>query len=119
MGIIGGVESVRIDSYQPTIGDSVDITPNNTTRESKTGLTGYAGTSETKRPARISMQVFDDGTVDIKTLTALTNATVTVVTPLKTFVLRNAAQVEDVELAQADGTYTLVFEGPGPVLELS
>ena len=109
---IGGVKSVRIDSYTPDVGDSVTITPNNVTRTSQVGLTGYAGTSEVHRPARIELEIIDTGDTPIATFTALTDATISVVTELKTFVLRNAAFVEDVSLDQSTGRYTLAFEGP-------
>lgn len=66
---------------------------------------------------RVLVACRDDGTVPISTYTKLTDSTIAVVTPLKTFVLRNAAQVEDIDLNQADGKYTLAFEGPGPIRE--
>ena len=112
MAKIGGVDSIRIDNLSPKVGDSCNLTVNTATRESVTGLTGDAGYRETHRPARVEFQILDDGTVDLTALLAKTNATVTVVTSSKTHVIRNARQVEDVDLDQAAGTYSVVFEGP-------
>ena len=115
MAIIGGVKSVRIGSHLPSVGDTVDITMGGVTRTSEVGLTGVPGQSEVHRPGRIEVEFIDDGTVSLDALTQITNKTVTVVTPLGTYALRNAAQVEDVVLNQATGRYTIVFEGPDKV----
>jgi len=116
MTIIGGVESARVGPHLLNIGDTVDITMGSVTRTSVIGLNGVAGQAEVKKAGRMEMEVFDDGQVAVDALLALLSTTVTITTKdAGTFVLRNAAQVDDVVISQADGKYTIVFEGPGKV----
>lgn len=112
MGKIGGVDRVQIDDLVLKVGDTVTITKNKKTRESVTGLTGDAGYKETHRPARVEFEMLVDGAIKVGALEDKTNSTVSVVTSAKTYVLRNARQVGDLELAGADGKVTVAFEGP-------
>ena len=111
MGTIGGVKEVRVDDLTFKVGDSVTITKNNITRESVVGLTGYAGNKETHRAGRIEWQMLHDGLLKLKDIEAKEDSTVSVITTSKTYVLRNACFVGDLELNGADGTVTVAFEG--------
>lgn len=112
MGTIGGVREVRVDDLVFRVGDSVSITKNNVTRESVIGLTGYAGNKETHRAGRIEWQMLLDGGVKLSQLESKEDSTVSVITTNGTYVLRNACQCGDLEVAAADGTVTVAFEGP-------
>lgn len=112
MGQIGGVKSVRVDNLSPKVGDTVDVIPHTVSRESVVGLQGDAGFRQTNRSASIAFEVLETGDVKVKDLLDKVDATVTVVTSVKTYVLRNARQVGDLQIALADGKYTVTFEGP-------
>lgn len=119
MASIGGIETIQVDNLTfgqggaGKIAESASLRFNRTVRESKTGLTGDAGYSETYQPAKLTASVHNAGTIPLRTLEALTDCTVSVVCKNgKTFALRNGRQVGDLEVDLAAGSFSLEIEAP-------
>jgi hypothetical protein len=113
---IGGRARVFINGVQYPLRGDVLVMTGDTTRTSVTGLDGYHGVTETPAPCYAEFTLSHLPTVDINMLQSLSDATVTLQFDNGTqAVLRNAAQVNPVELTGAEGQFTLRFEGPSGV----
>lgn len=113
---IGGRARVYINGTQYPVKGDVVVMGADKTRTSIVGIDQYHGVSETPAAcwAEFTLSKFPGN--DIATLQDLVDATVNV-----TFdngdqaVLRNAAQVNAIELNQSEGSFGCRFEGPSCV----
>lgn len=110
---VGGTARLLINGTQYPLRGDLTISLGNVSRESIVGIDQYHGVKETPVASWIEMSLTDLGDIDITTLQNLDDVTVNVeLANGKQAVLRNAAQVNPVELNAVDGQYTLRFEGP-------
>lgn len=113
---IGGRARVYINGTQYPLRGDVLVMTGDTTRTSVVGIDGFHGVTEVPAASYAEFSLSHLPTVDINALQNLTDATITVQFDNgQQAVLRNAAQVNAVELNQTDGQFTLRFEGPSGV----
>ena len=113
---IGGRAKIFINGTQYPVKGDVTVMGGSTTRTSVVGVDAYHGVSETPAASWVEFTLSKFPGNDIAILQDLTDATINV-----TFdngdqaVLRQAAQVNAIELNQAEGSYQCRFEGPSCV----
>lgn len=113
MAAVAGTAYFAIDGTQYALRGNVTASLGDVQRESVVGLDGYHGHKEEPRPSFIQVELTDTPEVDMNTVERLDDVTVTVeLIGGKTGVLRNAVQVNQLELNVADGMYSVRFEGP-------
>lgn len=113
---IGGRAFIYINGVQYPVKGDVVIMSGTTTRTSVVGVDSYHGVSETPAAAWAEFTFSDFPGIDIAAVQDLTDATINITLDSgKQAVLRNAAQVNAIELNQAEGSYTARFEGPSCV----
>lgn len=113
---IGGRARVIINGTQYPLKGDLTIMSGSTTRTSVVGIDGYHGVSETPAASWMEFTLSDLPTIDIANIQDLVDATITIqLDNGKQAVLRNAAQVNAIELSQQDGQYAVRFEGPSLV----
>ncbi len=110
---VGGKARLKINGTQYPLRGNLKLQLGNVSRESIVGIDQYHGVKETPIASYIEMDVTDLGDLDISTVAALDDVTINIeLDNGKQGVLRNASQVNAVELNAVDGVYTLRFEGP-------
>jgi Phage tail tube protein len=110
---IGGGAAVYINGKQYPLKSDVKMMGATVTRTSQVGLDGFHGVTEIPTQAWIEFTLSDFPDVDISGLQDLVDATINVTLASgKQAILRNAAQVNAVELDQSNGQLGLRFEGP-------
>jgi len=108
---VGGTARLLINGTQYPLRGNLTISLGNISRESIVGIDQYHGVKETPVASWIEMDVTDMGDIDISLLQGLDDVTVNVeLANGKQAVLRNAAQINPVELNAVDGQFTLRFE---------
>jgi Phage tail tube protein len=111
---------VKFDGRQLSVRGSVTISPNTRTRTGVAGLDGVHGFRSENRVPYIEVEATNRKEVPLTDLAKVVDSTVTA--ELETgevWVLRNAWQAADLELAAAEGTVTIRFEGLQMTRQLS
>lgn len=110
---VGGKALLKINGVQYPLRGNLNIQLGNVQRESIVGNDQYHGVKETPVASYIEMDITDLGDLDISEVQNADNVTINVeLNNGKQAVLRNAAQVNNIELNAIDGVYTARFEGP-------
>lgn len=110
---VAGEAFVKVDSRQLSVRGTLTISPNRVTRSPISGLDGFHGYQAVHRAPYIEVEITNRAQFPLTDLMGITDATVTA--ELETgevWVLRNAFQSGDLELAAQDGSATVRFEGP-------
>lgn len=108
---IGGVASLSIDGKAFKVAGSLTYSVDAIERESKSGLTGVAGYTETGKPPFIEVELFNTSGIDLGELRAMVDVTVVLQQPNgKGAVWRNAWTTSAHEVNQAEGTFSVRFE---------
>ena len=74
---IGGTAYLKIDGDQKTLAGSWSVSPTATTKTGIVGLSGFAGYTEAHRVPFMEGSLIDTGSLSLKTLEGLTDATIT------------------------------------------
>ncbi len=110
---LSGTAYFKVDGVAYSIAGSITISLGNTQRESLVGHDGYHGIKEMPAVPSMEVQFRDFSNIDLNVLERATDVTVTAeLISGKVGILRNATQVNKLELNSEDGTYTVRFEGP-------
>lgn len=110
---VGGRAKLLINGVQYPLRGNLTIMLGNVSRESVVGIDQYHGVKETPQASYIEMDITDLGDLDIQTVQDLVDCTINVeLDNGKQAVLRNAAQVNSLELDAVEGQYSARFEGP-------
>lgn len=103
----------KIDGTQYNLRGNMKISIGNVKRESVVGLDQYHGTKEIPEASSIECELTDQPEIDLNVLEQLQNKTITVeLINGKVATLRNATQVNHLELTAEDGKMTVKFEAP-------
>jgi hypothetical protein len=109
---IAGTAYFKVDGEQFSLGGSMSYGVNKFTRESKAGLSGVVGYTETPHIPFVEGEFFMTSEIPTAKVESITNATITAeLNNGKTILLRNAWTTGDVEVDAAAGTATIRFEG--------
>ena len=112
MAKVAGTAFFSIDGVQYSLRGNLNVSLGEFERESVVGIDKYHGIKEMPRASFIECDLTDSPDIDLNTLEALTNVTVSVsLINGKTGVLRQATQVNPISLNVADGLFTVRFEG--------
>lgn len=110
---VGGKALLKINGVQYPLRGNLNIQLGNVSRESVVGADQYHGVKEIPAVSYIEMDITDLGDLDISEVQNASDVTINVeLNNGKQAVLRNAAQVNAIELNAIDGVYTARFEGP-------
>jgi hypothetical protein len=113
MAKVAGTAFFQIDGVQYSLRGNMTCSLGDTERESVVGLDQFHGYKEMPRASWIECDLTDRPEIDMNTIESLVDVTVTVILfNGKTGVLRNAVQINKLELKVEDGLYTVKFEGP-------
>jgi len=113
MSKVAGTAYFLIDGIRHSLKGNFTVALTTIERESVVGLDGYHGTKETTVPAFMECDLTDNEDLDIDALNRAENVTVTAqLNNGKTGVLRNASQINQIELGVDEGEMTVRFEGP-------
>lgn len=114
MAKIAGICYFKINGTQYSLRGGITISLSKEQGESVVGVDKYHGVKVMPKAAYIQCDLTDDNTdVDLNILNSLSDVTVTVeLINGKTAVLRNATQVNPIELNPEESQYTVRFEGP-------
>ena len=113
MAKVAGTCFLKVNGEQYSLRGNLTISLGGFERESAVGLDQYHGIIEKPRASFIEADITDTDGLDIKTLENLNNVTVTVeLINGKVGILRQATQINALELKAEDGTITIKFEGP-------
>jgi Phage tail tube protein. len=109
---IAGQVFFKVDGSQYSVAGSVTVSLGNTSKEALVGHTGVDGFKVLPKAPFIECQFRDFPDIDLNKVERLQGVTVTVeLKGGKNGVLRDASQVNALELNTEDGTYTVRFEG--------
>lgn len=109
---IAGTCYFKVGGTQLSIAGNFTVSPEGVERESMTGLGGVAGFKEMPRAPFIEGEVYTENEVDIQTIGAIDDDTVTAeLANNQVWALRNAWKVGASEMSGGDGTMTVRFEG--------
>lgn len=110
---IAGTAFFKVNGTQYSLRGTLTLGIGNVSRESAVGMDGYHGIIEKPETSFIEAELTDRPELDLNALEALGPVTVTAeLLNGKTGVLRDAYQVNKLEMNAADGTLTVRFEGP-------
>ena len=110
---VGGAAFIKVNGVQYKLRGGMTCGIGNVSRESVIGADSYHGFKEIPTVSFVECDITDTDGVDINELEKLEGATVTVeLSNGKVAVLRDAVQINKLELNVADGQYTVRFEGP-------
>ncbi len=110
---VGGVAYLFVDGTQHAVVGNFTYNLGSPKRESKLGPDGYHGYTEKAQASVIEGEVTDMRDTDVKTLTELTGATVTLeLANGKTVVQRDATYVADGNVTTEMGNIQFRTEGP-------
>lgn len=113
MAKVAGTAFFKVDGVQYNLRGNVTLSLGNVSRESMVGLDGYHGIKEVPVASFIEVELTDQPEIDLNVLNELSDVTVQVeLINGKLGILRNAEQVNDLELSVDEGTFTVRFEGP-------
>lgn len=113
MAKVAGTAFFSIDGVQYSLRGNLKMSLGNVQRSSVVGEDGYHGIKEEPAAAYIECELTDQPTIDLNVLNSLDNVTVTgELINGKSGILRNASQVNKLELDAPEGKYTIRFEGP-------
>lgn len=113
MAKIAGTAFFKVDGVQYSLRGNFKISLGSVERESVVGMDQYHGIKEMPHAASIECDLTDNPDIDINVLESLTNVTVTAeLINEKVAVLRNASQVNKLDLDVGEGQMTVKFEGP-------
>lgn len=109
---VGGKALLKINGVQYPLRGNLTIQLGNVQRESVVGVDQVHGIKEMPVAPFIEMDITDLGDLDISAVQNATDVTINVeLNNGKQAVLRNASQVNAMELNAVDGFYTARFEG--------
>ena len=112
MKAIAGTVYFKVDGTQYSVAGPVTCSLGDTTREILVGHDGVHGVKEMPKVPFVEVQIRDFPDVDLNKVEKLKDVTITVeLISGKVGTLREAWQVNGIELNSEDGTYTLRFEG--------
>jgi len=110
---VAGTAYFKIDGVQYMLRGNMKISLGSFERESVVGQDGYHGIKETPQASFIECDITDQANLDLNVLEQLSNVTVTAeLINGKVAVLRNAYQINKLELDAGEGQITVRFEGP-------
>lgn len=113
MAKIAGTAEITINGEKHLLRGNMKVAISDKKRETIMGLDGYHGVKETLLPCYIECDLTDRPSLDPKILAELSDATVIVrLINGKTATLRNATQINQIEVNAEDGLFTVRFEGP-------
>jgi len=113
MAKVAGTAFFEVDATRYDLKGSATVALADIERETVMGLDGYHGYKEMKIAPFIEVTLTDRPTFDINVLNSLTDVTVTIqLDGGKTGVLRNAVQMNQIELNVDEGELVVRFEGP-------
>lgn len=111
---IAGVVYFKVDGEQLECTGSLQVPLNSVVRESVMGQTKHVGFKETLRAGFISGSFAFDKDFPVEKVTDSDELTITAeLANGKTYVLSNAALVDESDVANDDGTVEMRFEGDG------
>lgn len=109
---IAGIVYFKVDGEQYSVAGPVTLSLGDTTRETLVGHDGVHGFKVMPKPPFVEVQVRDFGEMDLNKIEKLSEVTVTVeLSNGKVATIRDASQVNGIELNSEDGIFTLRFEG--------
>ncbi len=112
MTAIGGTAYLKIDGDQKTLAGSWSVSPTTTVKTGVTGLSGFAGHTEAPRVPYMEGSLIDTGSLSIKDLEAIADATITVeLVNGKTFVGQEMFLAGEPSEDAATGEVSVRFEG--------
>ncbi len=112
MAKVAGTAFFSINGVQYSLRGNLKVSLGDVERESVVGMDAYHGVKETPAAPFMECDLTDRPEIDLNTLSELENVTITVnLINGKVGVLRNAYQMNKIELNAADGLYTVRFEG--------
>lgn len=112
MKFLSGTVYFKVDGTQYDVAGPVNVSLGTTTRELLVGHDGIHGLKQMPKVAFVEVEVRDRPDLDLNKLEVLKDVTVTVeLISGKVGVLREASQVNGLELNSEDGVFTLRFEG--------
>jgi len=110
---VAGTAYFKVNGTQYSLRGNMKISLGSFERESVVGQDGYHGIKETPQASYIECDITDRPNLDPNILEQLSNVTVTAeMINGKVAVLRNAYQVNKLELDAGEGQLTVRFEGP-------
>lgn len=113
MAKVAGAAFFKVDGVQYSLRGNLTVSLGNVERESVVGMDQYHGIKEIPSASFIECDLTDQPDIDLNTLEALSDVTVTAeLINGKVGVLRNASQINKLELNVNDGQTTVRFEGP-------
>ena len=114
MARIAGIAFFKVNGSQFSLRANLIMSLGVTEGESVVGIDGFHGTKITPIAPFIEAQFTDDDIdIDLNVLQTLANATITVeLINGRIGTLRNATQINALELDPVEATYTARFEGP-------
>lgn len=108
---IAGIAYLYIDGAPYNVVGDAAYSVSSVTRETKVGIDGVHGFSETPRPGYISATLRDSGSLTVASLSQMTNSTVVLqLANGKSVMARNAWTVEAQEVKAAEATLDVRWE---------
>lgn len=112
MKAIAGTAYLKIDGDQKTLAGSWSVSPTTTVKTGVTGLSGVAGYTDAARVPYMEGSLIDTGSLSIKELEALRDATITLeLINGKTYVGREMYLAGEPSHDAATGEVSVRFEG--------
>lgn len=113
MSKVAGTCFFKIDGQQYNLRGNMKVSIGNVKRESVMGLDQYHGIKEIPEASSIECELTHQPEIDLNVLEQLQNVTVTVeLINGAVATLRNANQMNHIDLTAEDGKMTVKFEGP-------
>ena len=113
MAKVAGTAFFLVDGIRYSLKDNFTVALTEIERESVVGLDGFHGVKENIVPAFMECDITDREDLDIDALNRAEDVTVTAeLNNGKVGVLRNAYQINQLELGVDEGELTARFEGP-------
>lgn len=108
----GGITNVYKGGKRIAVADDCTVSPSDTEREGKAGLSGVKGYIEKPRIPFIEIKGFTDSSFRAADVDDVTDETITAELACgRTYILRDAWGTAPVEISAAEGTYTKRYEG--------
>lgn len=110
---VAGTATVHFNGQKYLLRGNMNVLIGNVARESVFGIDGYHGIKETAHAAAIECDITDTSDIDWNAIEQMANVTVQVnLINGKQAILRNAYQVNELQLSVDNGQVTVRFEGP-------
>jgi hypothetical protein len=111
MAAVAGTAFFNVNGVQYSARGNIKISLGSVERESVVGIDQYHGYKEIPRAGYVELDLTDQADLDLNVFENLNNVTVTVqLINGKVAVLRNANQINKLELNADEGQYTVRFE---------